>query len=106
MNRKEESDMSTTIHAVYTNGVLRPVTPLSLTEGDKVELTIAQVVSEKTNLAEVEMIKRIQACKNYDEWLQLTRQLPSDDGGYYIEKALEENRRWSGEHGPAEERKP
>jgi hypothetical protein len=35
--------------------------------------------------------------KTYHEWLEVTKLLPPDDGGYDIVKALDENRRWSGE---------
>lgn len=89
--------MSMTIQAVYTNGVLRPVVPLSLAEGDTVEITIAKPASEPETPSEPELIRRIEACKSYDEWLQLTRQLSGDDGDYDVGKSLEENRRWSGE---------
>ncbi len=33
--------MTTTIHAVYENGVLRPLTPLGLSEGQRVRVTVA-----------------------------------------------------------------
>jgi hypothetical protein len=45
--------------------------------------------------SEDETIRRIQACKTYREWLEMTKTLSSDDGGYDIAKALDENRRWS-----------
>jgi predicted DNA-binding antitoxin AbrB/MazE fold protein len=32
--------MSTTVEAVYEHGVLRPLTPLSLREGQRVQLTL------------------------------------------------------------------
>jgi len=33
--------MTTTIEAVYENGVLRPLTPLSLSEGQRVQVFVA-----------------------------------------------------------------
>jgi hypothetical protein len=47
-------------------------------------------------VAEDEIICRIQACKTYQEWLEVTKLLPPDDGAYDIIQALD-NRRWSGE---------
>lgn len=87
--------MAITTQAVYSGGVLRPVRPLALMEGATVEVTIAQPPNSATN--EDEIIRRIQACKTYREWLEVTRSLPADDGGYDIVKALDENRRWSGD---------
>ncbi len=34
--------MTTTISAVYENGVLRPLAPLSLPEGQRVQVTVAR----------------------------------------------------------------
>src|SRR5438552_18389479 len=91
--------MNMTIRAVYTGGVLRPVQPLALAEGETVEVTVtpAATASTTTPVSENDIIRRIQACKTYHEWLEVTKLLPPDDGGYDIVKALDENRRWSGE---------
>lgn len=91
--------MTMTIRAVYTGGVLRPVQPLALAEGETVEVTVgpASTGPRNTPVSEEEIIRRIQACTTYHEWLEVTRLLPPDDGGYDIVKALDENRRWSGE---------
>jgi hypothetical protein len=61
-----------------------------------------------TPVSEDEIIRRIQACKTYREWLEVTKTLPDDDGGYDIAKALDENRSWSGERPilPTEDRQP
>ena len=87
--------MTITVQAVYAGGVLRPAQPLALAEGETVEVTIAP--SSVATESEAEIIRRIQACKSYREWFELTKQLPADDDGYDIVKALDENRRWSGE---------
>src|SRR5437764_1123982 len=87
--------MIMTVQAVYTGGVLRPTQPLGLTEGETVVVTIAPTGT--TPLPEEEVIRRLKACKTYHEWLEVTKQRPADDGGYDIVKALDENRRWSGE---------
>jgi predicted DNA-binding antitoxin AbrB/MazE fold protein len=88
-----------TTQAVYAGGVLRPVQPLGLEEGQTVEVTVvpASAVPTTKPISEEEIIRRIQACKTYQEWLEVTKLLPSDDGGYDIVKALDANRRWSGE---------
>lgn len=91
--------MTMTIQAVYAGGVLRPVQPLALEEGQTVEVTVAPATTVPATkpISEEEIIRRIQACKTYQEWLEVTKLLPSDDGGYDIVKALDANRRWSGE---------
>jgi predicted DNA-binding antitoxin AbrB/MazE fold protein len=89
--------MTLTVHAVFTNGVLRPMEPLSLSEGERVEITISPANSAVAPDLEAGVIQQIQACKSYQEWLEVTKSLPNDDGGYDIVKALNENRRWSGE---------
>jgi predicted DNA-binding antitoxin AbrB/MazE fold protein len=99
-----------TVRAVYTGGVLRPVQPLPLAEGETVEVSIvpAAATSTAAPASEEEISRRIQGCKTYQEWLELTKSLPADDGGYDIVKALDENRRWSGERPllPDEGRQP
>lgn len=84
--------MTMTVQAIYSGGVFRPVEPLTLAEGQTVELFITTAPS-----AEADISRRLQACRTYREWLEVTKALPSDDGGYDIVKALDENRRWSGE---------
>jgi predicted DNA-binding antitoxin AbrB/MazE fold protein len=86
--------MTMTIQAIYTGGILRPIHPLALKEGETVEVTIA---SSHTPMSDDEIIQRIQACKTYQEWQEVTKALPQDDGGYDIVKALDDNRRWSGD---------
>lgn len=90
--------MPMTVRAVYTRGVLRPIHPLALDEAETVEVTIAPASPTPTTALEAEIIRRNQACKTYREWLEVTKSLPPDDGGFDIIKALDENRRWSGEH--------
>jgi predicted DNA-binding antitoxin AbrB/MazE fold protein len=91
--------MTMTVRAVYTGGVLRPIEPLALAEGATVEVTVnpAATGPATTPLSEEELIRRIRACKTYHEWLEVTKLLPPDDGDYDILRALDENRRWSGE---------
>jgi predicted DNA-binding antitoxin AbrB/MazE fold protein len=98
------------IQAVYADGVLRPIQPLALEEGQTFEVTVntASPVPAAKPISEEEIIRRIQACKTYQEWLEVTKLLPSDDGGYDVVKALDANRRWSGERPllPDEGRQP
>jgi predicted DNA-binding antitoxin AbrB/MazE fold protein len=91
--------MTITVRAVYAGGVLRPVQPLALAEGETVDVTIApgDTVAAAASATEDEVILRIQACKTYQEWLEVTKMLPADDGAYDIVQALDDNRRWSGE---------
>jgi predicted DNA-binding antitoxin AbrB/MazE fold protein len=87
----------TKVKAVYENGVLRPTEPLDLPDGAKVEVTVAEPAPDGQELAEAEIIRRIEAAKDIHEWVEVTKLLPPDDGGYDILKALDENRRFSGE---------
>ena len=87
--------MAKTIQAIFTGGVLRPIQPLPLLEGQTVEVTIAPGTAAA--MPEEEIIRRIQACKSYQEWLEVTKLLPAHDDEYDIVKALDENRRWSGD---------
>ena len=89
--------MSVKIQAVYAGGVLHPAQPLTLDEGATVEVTINSADLASAPLLEPEIIKRIQACKTYQDWLEVTKLLPPDDGGYDIVRSLDENRRWAGE---------
>lgn len=86
--------MTITTQAVFAGGVLRPLRPLALAEGETVEVTIAPAV---VSVHDEDMMRRIRACKSYSEWLELTKLLPDDDGDYDIVKALDDNRRWSGD---------
>ena len=86
--------MAFTTQAIYAGGVLRPIGPLALAEGETVEVTISPA---RPAVSEDEIIRRLQACTTYREWLEVTKSLPADDGGYDIVNALDENRRWSGE---------
>ncbi len=86
--------MTMTIDAVYSGGVLCPAQPLSLREGEIVAITIHPKLDSSF---EDEIIKRIQGSKTYHEWLEVMKSLPADNDGYDIVKAIDENRRWSGE---------
>ena len=80
--------------ATYENGVLRPTERLPLKEGERVEVTLSPF---SQSLPEDEILARIQGAKNIHEWVEATKLLPQDDGGYDVIKALDANRRWSGE---------
>jgi predicted DNA-binding antitoxin AbrB/MazE fold protein len=70
--------------------VLRPVQPLALPEGETVEVTIAAKQTETAS--EDEIISRLQTCKSYRDWFEVTQSLPSGDHGYDIVEALGRNR--------------
>ncbi len=89
--------MTTTIRAVFQAGMLRPLQPLDLTEGETVEVTVARDELPLLPLSEEELIQRIQSAQTISEWVEATKLLPADDGGYDIVKALNDNRIWSGE---------
>src|SRR5436190_16873922 len=90
--------MSITISAVYENGAFHPLQPLrlQLDEGEAVELTVAKEKRAEPPPNEEEVAQRIRSAESVQEWIEATRLLPADDGGYDILKALDENRKWSG----------
>src|SRR5712692_5642228 len=93
----EGRPMTTTFRAVYVGGVLRPIDPLALAEGQMVEGTFTPTEPLIPAASEEEIVRRIKESKTYHEWLEVTRLLPADDAGYDIVKALDDNRRWSDE---------
>ena len=89
--------MTITVRAVYEGGVLRLAQPLGLDEGETVDVTVARTKRDAQPLNEDEIGRRLTAAKSIAEWVEATKLLPADDGGYDILKALNENRIWSGE---------
>lgn len=87
--------MATTVRAVYVGGVLRPLQPLALADGETVELTLV-ASGAAPPVPEEEVVRRIQESKSYREWLEIMKSLPAESD-YDIVRALDENRRWSGE---------
>jgi predicted DNA-binding antitoxin AbrB/MazE fold protein len=83
--------MTTTIRAVYRNGVLRPERPLPLAEGTPVDLT----VSPSTEGDEV--LRRMRAAKSLEELFDIADSIPAEDDGYDVVRAMNETRRANGE---------
>jgi hypothetical protein len=54
-----------------------------------VKTTKSSEMTATTQLPEDEIIWRIQACRSYQEWLEFTKSLPPEDGGYDIVKSLD-----------------
>jgi len=74
--------MTLTIQAVYEGGVLRPVEPLALPEGETVQVTIARTTPPRRALRaptpeEEDYARRIKAAKSLEEmsrsWKRLRR---------------------------------
>ncbi len=89
--------MTITVRAIYESGVLRLAQPLGLDEGETVDVTVATRKPDTRPLNDDEIAQRLKAAKSISEWVEATKLLPADDGGYDIVKALDENRVWSGE---------
>ena len=89
--------MTISIQAVYTGGVLRPIQPLALEEGETVEVTVASAKPIDQRKKDDDITRRLKAATSIAEWVAATKLLPSDDGGYDILRALNENRILSGE---------
>src|SRR5262249_23935240 len=89
--------MTITIRAIFEGGVLRPVQPLTLDEGEEVDVTVSRTKTSGPQPSDDEIVRRLKAATSIAEWVEATKLLPSDDGGYDIVQALNENRIWSGE---------
>ena len=85
--------MTTTTTAVYENGVLRPVQPLALTEGETVGITVTTPAPRPTD---AEIIAMMKAAKSPEELFAIMNAYPADDDGYDLCEALNENRRHDG----------
>ncbi|MDB5313316.1 MAG: hypothetical protein JWO38_7518 [Gemmataceae bacterium] len=92
----------TTVLAVYENGVLRPTEPLDLAEGQEVQLTVyprppLQAPRPPTP-EEQEYISRLKTAKTLQEMFAVMESAPPLPGdGYDLYKALNDNRRATGE---------
>lgn len=91
--------MTTTIRAIYQNGVLRPTQPLPLAEGETVEITLAWPKEPVPPLTEEEAVERIRSAKSLVEVFALAAEAPEDEN-YDLLKALDENRKFSGDPRP------
>jgi predicted DNA-binding antitoxin AbrB/MazE fold protein len=85
--------MTITVRPVYEGGVLRLAQPLGLDEGEAVDVTVTRTKPNAQPVNEDEIARRLKAAKSIAEWVEATKLLPADDGGYDILKALNENMR-------------
>jgi predicted DNA-binding antitoxin AbrB/MazE fold protein len=97
--------MMITIRAVYEGGVLRPVQPLVLPEGETVEVTIAKTRPADPPLraptdAEADYARRLQAAQTLDEMYAVMATAPPLPEGYDLSQALNANRKATGERLP------
>ena len=94
--------MMLTIRAVYEGGVLRPLEPLTLPEGETVEVTIAKAnpggsPQRAPTPEEEDYARRIKAAKSLDEMFAVMETAPpSPDDTYDIVKMINESRRRTG----------
>ena len=97
--------MTITVRAVYEHGVLRPVEPLSLPEGEAVDVTIATARSTGPTLRpptpeEQDYERRIKAVQSLDELYAVMATAPGPPEGYDLSVALNANRAATGERPP------
>jgi len=96
----EESEIGTTILAVYENGLLRPVKPLPLPEGETVEITLARIKDGPSAQKEEQAVERIRAARTLEDWIAAANATPVEEDGYDLLRALQENRQSSGDQRP------
>ena len=90
--------MTWTTTAVYENGLLRPTTPLPLAEGETVEMTLTPVKTVRPRPAEDEIVGQVKEAKVLAELFAIANAAPEDDDGYDLLRALEANRKFSGDY--------
>ena len=94
--------MTMTVEAVFTGGVLRPVQPLALAEGQTVEVTItpvmpASLLARLPTAEEEAYAGRLKAARSLDEMLAVVESAPPLPEGYDLCQALNANREAIGE---------
>ncbi|HVC96918.1 MAG TPA: antitoxin family protein [Pirellulales bacterium] len=94
--------MTLMIRALYEGGVLRPIGPLALAEGETVDLTIATTNPGKPSLrpptpAEQDYAARIKRAQSLDEMYAVMATAPPFPEGYDLCHALNANRKATGE---------
>ena len=94
--------MTITVRAVYENGVLRPVEPLALAEGETVAVTITAAgpshsVMRAPSLEEESYSRRLRAAGSLDEMFAVMANAPRMPEGYDLNAALNANRKAAGE---------
>ena len=89
------------VMAVYENGVLKPHEPLELTEGQTVQLAIYPQTPLKPlrprTPEEEDFERRLKATKTLEEAFAVMDTAPQELDGYDLCKALNENRKITGE---------
>ena len=83
--------MTTTVRAVYLNGVLRPDKPLPLAEGTPVDVLVTPA-SEND-----EVLQRMRTAKTLEELFDIADSIPAADDGHDVVRAMNETRRANGE---------
>ena len=94
--------MTITVRAVYEHGILRPLQPLALPEGDTFDVTIgkpepAGPISTPPTPEEEDYVRRLQAAGSLDEMFAVMATAPPLPEGYDLFHALDANRRAAGE---------
>jgi len=104
--------MPETITAIYENGVLRPLSPLSLNDGETVQITIVAEVSQEEvkgdrekaiKLMAVEGVRlpkkqgkldRAELIKRAQQWRELMKKMESLPGKPLSEMVIEDRGPW------------
>jgi predicted DNA-binding antitoxin AbrB/MazE fold protein len=97
--------LTITVRAIYEYGVLRPIEPLSLPEGEAVDVIIATQKAAAPTLrpatpAEKDYSQRIKAAQSLEEIFAVMVTAPGLPDGYDLSQALNANRRATGERAP------
>jgi Protein of unknown function DUF104 len=97
--------MTITVRAIHENGVLRPVERLALPEGEAVDVTIATTAAcapppRAPTPDEGDYARRVKAAKSLEEMYAIMATAPGLPEGYDLSRALNANRKTTGERLP------
>ena len=91
----------TSVTAVYENGMLRPKQPLDLAEGEEVQVAVyprrPALPPRPPTPEEENYVRRLSAARTIDELHEIMLTAPQTDEDYNLIRALNDNRRATGE---------
>ena len=89
--------MTTHLTAVFDHGVLRPMQPLSLEQGEIVEITFVAKDRSRDEAADDPIVRQMNSARTLQELFAVANEAPTENEGYDLLQALDANRALSGE---------
>lgn len=89
--------MTTRTTAIFNHGVLRPMQPLQLAEGEIMEITFLTKSRPPRESTDDPIIAQMHSVKTLQELFAIANAVPGDEDGYDVLQALDQNRAFSGD---------